>query len=81
MERTRIPESESLVAGSWLLIDGQPVFRCPCCRRASPMRNHSVDPDGTVNASIGCVAPCSYHVWGILEEWTHGSKPAGERVK
>lgn len=44
------------------------------------MQNHSVTPSGEVNASIACFPPCAYHVWGILDDWTHGEKKAGGKV-
>lgn len=30
---------------------------------------HTIDADGTVNASIGCPKNCGYHEWGILDRW------------
>jgi hypothetical protein len=44
------------------------------------MVNHSVSPTGEVNASIACFSPCKYHVYGILDDWTHGEKRAGHNV-
>lgn len=41
---------------------------------------HTVDADGRVDASIACFSPCGYHVWGILDGWTHGVKLAGRAV-
>lgn len=80
MERVHIPNDENLAPGTWRLSDGQPVHRCPQCRVASAMVNHSVSAAGEVNASIACFAPCSYHVFGILDGWTHGDKPAGGKA-
>jgi hypothetical protein len=49
--------------------DGMVYLRCGQCRRimGSPL-NHSIDPDGTVNASIVCVE-CGWHVFGRLLSW------------
>lgn len=80
MDRVRFSHDEHLAPGTWMLSDGQPVLRCPDCKKAAAMVNHSVDVDGTVNASIACFPPCQHHVWGILDGWTHGAKPAQERV-
>lgn len=80
MNRVHIPHDDGLKPGSWRLSEGQPVHRCPQCRKASAMVNHSVKPDGEVNASIACFPPCGYHVFGILDGWTHGGKPAGRKI-
>ena len=54
------------------------------------MTNHSVDHDGTVNASVACNGrkwlgedngrePCDYHEWVILDHWpSNWSKRAGQ---
>lgn len=80
MDRVRIPFDPELRPGTWFLSAGHPVHRCPECNKASAMVNHSVDADGTVNASIACFSPCGYHVWGTLESWTHGRKEPGHPV-
>lgn len=80
MERIYIPHSDDFAAGTWTLESGCPVHRCPKCKRAGRMLNHSIDADGTVNASIACWAPCDYHIWGILDGWTHGVKEAGKLI-
>ena len=81
-DRVLIPHDEDLAPGTWRLgpPEGQPVHRCPLCKAAAVMVNHSVSSTGEVNASIACFAPCTYHVFGILGGWTHGEKPAGGRV-
>lgn len=81
MEHVSIPRDDNLRPGTWFLSAGHPVHRCPECKKAAAMVNHSVDPDGTVHASIACFPPCGYHVWGKLEGWTHGKKEAGQPVK
>lgn len=81
MERIHIPrDDEHNAPGTWRFFDGQPHHRCPKCKRGSVMVNHSIEPDGEVNASIACFPPCDYHVWGILNDWTFGNKPAGQKV-
>lgn len=80
IERVSIPHDPRLAPGTWFLSAGQPVHRCPECHKASAMVLHSVAADGEVNASIACFSPCSYHVWGRLEGWTHGEKKSGEPV-
>jgi hypothetical protein len=78
MDRVHIPRSEDLAPGSWAMgALGEVVHRCPKCRKASEMLNHSVEPNGEVNASIACFPPCDYHVWGILDGWSNGKKEAG----
>lgn len=81
MNRVHIPRGDSSTPGTWMLVDGQPLFRCPKCKVGALMTNHSVDADGTVNASIGCFSPCDYHEWGILDDWTYGRKEPGQKVK
>ena len=82
MDRVHIPYSDKIVAGAYYVSsDGDLWHRCPLCKTASAMVNHSVTPSGEVNASIACFPPCSYHVWGILDGWRYGEKKAGERVK
>jgi ribosomal protein L16 Arg81 hydroxylase len=44
------------------------------------MMYHRVAEDGTVTASIGCFAPCDYHVMGRLSDWTFGVKEPGAKV-
>ena len=80
MERVRIPHDDGLAPGTWHLSDGQPLHRCPKCKTASAMVNHSVSAEGDVNASIACFPPCDYHVMGVLDGWTHGVKLAGQSV-
>lgn len=83
-ERVHIPKGEGPfpTAGEWVFETDsrQPWHRCPKCKRGSLMTNHSVDPDGTVNASIACFPPCDYHIWGILDGWAYGKKEAGKPV-
>ncbi len=82
MERVRIPRGKELEPGKWCVLGGgELLHRCPQCKRGSEMLNHSVTPNGDVNASIACFAPCSYHVWGTLEGWIYGEKRAGEKVR
>lgn len=78
--RVHIPFDPELMPGSWRLSAGQPVHRCPDCEKAAAMVLHTVDADGRVDASIACFSPCGYHVWGILDGWTHGVKLAGRAV-
>ena len=81
VERVHIPHDDQQFApGTWHLFEGQPIHRCPQCKKAAAMVNHSVAPNGEVNASIACFPPCSYHVWGILDDWTHGEKLAKHNV-
>jgi hypothetical protein len=80
IDRVHIPLDAGLAPGTWRLSDGQPVHRCPLCKKASAMVNHSVTLSGEVNASIACFQPCSYHVWGILDGWSHGWKLAGHKT-
>lgn len=71
-----------LTPGTWYVAtDGDLWHRCPQCKKASVMANHSVTSAGEVNASIACFPPCSYHVWGTLDSWFYGEKRAGEKVK
>lgn len=77
IERISIPKGDdNFRRGNWVVIEGQPAHRCPLCGNAAKMTNHSVEPNGEVNASIACFAPCAYHVWGILQGWTYGKKYA-----
>jgi hypothetical protein len=94
MDRIRIPFTEHVAkidqepCPAWGLYDGQVMLRCGQCRKpAGSLINHSIDADGTVNASILCGNSvydergrheCGWHVWGILDGWTRGVKPAGE---
>jgi len=81
VNRVHIPKCiEGTLAGYWQLIDGQPAFRCPKCKVMGLMVNHSVEPDGTVNASIACFPPCDYHEFGILDNWTYGKKEHGKPI-
>lgn len=84
MDRVHIPRSDdpAVPRGTWKLAayEGQPIHRCPKCGKSGFMINHSVEADGTVNASIACFPPCDYHVWGILDGWTHGKKEAGKPI-
>jgi len=80
LDRVRIPHSDDFAVGTWTLESGQPVHRCPKCKRAGQMALHSVDADGTVNNSIACWPPCTYHVWGILVDWPYGVKLAGKPI-
>lgn len=84
IETVRIPYGSEGVPGTWFLVPHldawQPHHRCPKCRRGSVMANHSVQPDGTVHASIACFPPCDYHVYGILDGWCYGLKQAGQGV-
>lgn len=74
-------EKQRLAPGTWYVAtDGDLWHRCPKCKSASVMQNHSVTAAGEVHASIACFAPCDYHVWGILDGWTYGVKNAGENV-
>jgi hypothetical protein len=54
-----------------------PIFQSPCCNKRTTLKNHSIECDGTVNASIKCLCG-EFHVWGILESWPSDyRKPAG----
>jgi hypothetical protein len=54
-----------------------PLFQSPCCNKRTAMQNHSIDADGTVNASILCLCG-QYHVFGIFDDWPTGyTKPEG----
>ena len=52
--------------------DGMIYLRCGQCFKimGSPL-NHSIDADGTINASLVCV-DCGWHVFGRLLNWTQG---------
>ena len=81
VERVHIPRGKEIEPGTWhVLSGGELLHRCPQCKKAAAMVNHSVAPNGEVNASIACFPPCSYHVWGILDDWTHGEKLAKHNV-
>ena len=74
--RTRIPrwdEGTDLMSGPWwMLLDNDPV-PLVCCPRGhkANLRDHTIEPDGEVNASILCGEPeCGWHVWGTLEDWS-----------
>jgi hypothetical protein len=45
-----------------------PAFQSPCCNKRSAMTNHSIEPNGEVNASILCLCG-TYHTYGIFEDW------------
>jgi hypothetical protein len=80
-DRVHIPHGDDMQPGTWCVLDdGALLHRCPQCKRGSEMLNHSVTQGGEVNASIACFSPCTYHIWGILDGWTHGEKRAGEKV-
>ena len=82
MDRVHFPHDNNLAPGTWHMgADGQPALRCPKCKTAGRLENHSVDADGTVNASIACYPPCDHHVFGILNGWTFGVKPAGKPIE
>lgn len=82
MDRVHLTHDDNLAPGTWHMgAEGHPASRCPKCKIASAMVNHSVDADGTVNASMACFPPCDYHVWGILDGWSYGAKAAGQPIK
>lgn len=85
MDRVHIPHDPDLAPGTWSILyrDGkpqQPVHRCPKCKTAAALKNHSVSESGEVNASIACFPPCDYHIFGVLDGWTHGNKFAGRGI-
>lgn len=45
-----------------------PVFTCPN-RHNSVMRNHRIDPDGTVNGSVLCHIEGCFHEFVILDDY------------
>ncbi len=94
LDRLQIPFTEHVArldadpCPAWGFYDGQVMLRCGQCRKpAGRLTNHSIDEDGTVNASILCGNSvwdkergrheCGWHMWGVLEAWTHGVKEAG----
>lgn len=83
-ERLLIPkvQPDQRGAAGWYLWRGRARLVCGGCGRdAGDLRDHSIDEDGTVNASILCPdAGCGWHVWGRLQGWSHGRKPAGVAV-
>jgi hypothetical protein len=81
VDRVHIPRGKEIEPGTWCVLGGgELLHRCPQCKRGAEMLNHSVTPSGEVNSSIACFAPCTYHVWGILDGWFYGEKIAGQRV-
>lgn len=83
IQRTR---DGSIDPGTWYVSTGEGPckgelwHKCPQCKKASVMVNHSVAPDGVVSPSIACFSPCTYHVWGTLDGWTFGEKKSGGLV-
>jgi hypothetical protein len=68
---------------SWLVTtDGMVLLRCACGVLLGNPTLHSIDADGTVNASIVCAKtsmgrpPCGFHVFGKLGDWTYGPMKA-----
>ena len=76
-ERVQIPKVSLTHRGSagWFLSDGSVVRKgvhliCGGCgKHSGDMRNHTIDADGRVHASILCAHGCGWHVWGRLEAW------------
>lgn len=78
-DRVRVAHDDHLKPGTWCIgAAGEVLHRCPLCKTASNLLNHSIAADGTVNNSMACFAPCSFHIWGTLDGWTHGVKLAGK---
>jgi hypothetical protein len=76
MDRKHIPCSPDLsIKPSYLRLTSEagspPLFRCPNGHNTA-MRNHTVDPDGTVNGSVKCPL-CDYHEFVILDGWNQES--------
>ncbi len=81
-QRIEIPVVDFDHRGSagWYVLERQVRLVCgDCGKDAGDFRNHSIDKDGTVNASILCPM-CGWHVWGVLVQWEHGVKPAGQEL-
>ena len=76
MKRVHIPRSPDPAwpeRGTWTPAQHEghatALLSCPGCGIVSKMYLHTIDADGTVNASIGCPKNCGYHEWGILDRW------------
>lgn len=69
--------------GWTLLHDGTVQLVCACGVLLGSPTNHSIDADGTINASIVCDrpscgrAPCGWHVFARLLDWPGAAMPAG----
>jgi len=63
--------------------DGLVYVVCKCGVILGSPKNHSIDADGTVNASIidnqesMGAGNCGWHVFGRLLDWKYGAMPAG----
>lgn len=73
---------------SWLTqSDGTVLIRCACGVLLGSPTPHSIDADGTVNASLICNQrsmgrePCGWHVFGRLLDWPGVSMPAGSHKR
>ena len=79
MIRTSIPKVDPAHRGSagWYLDeDGVNLVCGGCGLHIGVATNHTIEPDGEVNASIGCPYPrCDWHVWGLLLDWTPPEEP------
>ncbi len=69
---------------SWFTCsNGLLLLRCACGVILGSPTRHSIEADGTVNASIVCSyvsggrQPCGWHVFGRLLDWTGGAMAAG----
>lgn len=88
MERKHIPRLDIHGRGvfkaglGWMAMDTGDdeiaiLFQCPTGHKAT-IANHSIDSDGTVNASVLCYAECGYHEFVVFDDWPPAwSKPAG----
>ena len=87
IERVQIPFDPSFkvdpdaptVRPAWLVDEAGLVYvRCACGWIIGSPRLHSIDEDGSVNASLmHGERGCPWHVWGRFENWTHGALAAG----
>lgn len=78
---------------SWCVdSEGSVLLRCACGRLLGQPGNHSIDADGTINASVLHSFPighhdgwgnkdCAWHVFGRLLDWTDGAQPAGQEKR
>lgn len=87
MDRVQIPFDPQSFSAQWepsrpspawvVDSDGMVYLRCACSNIIGSPTKHSIDEDGTVNASIWDREGCGWHVYGRLVDWTGGSQPAG----
>lgn len=71
---------------SWLTDQEGLVFlRCECGLILGSLKNHSIDAEGFVRASVlhdsSIKGPreCSWHTFVVLKDWTDGAQGAGSQ--